>query len=310
MFCQNHCVMHVLCQVSMAEPKRSPFSMARGKDESSEEEETPSRGASPTDRKASGHRRRRSHAEGHRKSRREDRDPSHSYVQRRHRRRHRREHGHERRRRRSHGSPVPDKRRRSASAPKEEKSAGKGRPPSPVGKPPKANTKPCPHCWQEVTTHPSGRAQHQWSSRSCLEWQFYNEISAAEKKEDDQAAWAKAKRAAALCHNSRQYMSAPRADPEPMPPPPSPAVHLKSRSRVRASARHEDDMEEIPEEPVEPPRPTRSATATRSTGSKPAAQAVVPAAVPSGTGPSGSNSEAAVSASKTQQIVINITSAS
>ena len=107
------------------------------------------------------------------------RDPSYSYN-RRCQRSHRRREGHERRRRRrEHKSKSVDKRRRSESKAKpaaKAPSKSAVRPRSPQWDESKPRTRACGHCGYEITTQQSGRLQHQWASRNCLTWQFWNQL--------------------------------------------------------------------------------------------------------------------------------------
>ena len=293
---------------------RSPFSVARkepspSREESSSEEVAKSEAAGASRGGSKERGRKRSHAERGRtaKARRHNRDPSHSYVQRNLRRKHRREGDRRHRRhRRSHRSRrdrsvTPDKRRRSASS-----GRGAARPPEPSTGPSKTGTKKCPHCWAEVTVQPSGRAQHQWSNRTCLQWQFYNEMDPELKKKNETMAWNKAKEPAATLYERRRYVAAPHALEAEMSRVPLPPVMLRSRSSLRAKAAP-DEMEDVAVEEAaeELQRPLRSGqgqapAASGSTGSK--GQGHGPPAEPPAV-----KTETPGSSQK-QQIVINITS--
>eukprot|EP00435_Cladocopium_sp_Y103_P008340 s5370_g2.t1 len=299
----------------MASNARSPFSMARedkGKPEESSEEEEVSHKAS-LDREENKReptrprRTRRSHEERRR-------DPSYSYARRRESLRKRREEeGGKRRRRHSTGhrrrrSPTPDKRRRSESPAKKKPAKAlkeEQRPVSPPGKPPgKPGTARCPHCWADVTTHASGRAQHQWANRTCLQWLFFNEMKPEVKKKDENAAWKQAGHMAAALYERRRWISAPLPSAA-VPDPPLP-VTLRSRSKVaekppkraeeEMAKRAEEEMEEVvvaEEKQDSRSRPTRSKQL--SAGS-------------SGSAPQGDLAPTRPAAGHKQQIVINISS--
>lgn len=295
-------------------PVRSPFSVARKAptpdDESSSEADVSVEPTVPASKRESAVRnRRRSHAE-------RGRDPSYSYNRRREARKRDREEGgktHRRRRRthhrsRRHRSATPDKRRRSESskrdAARKKARSSMARPPSPKAGPASSGTKKCPHCWAEVTVQPSGRAQHQWSNRTCLMWQCYNDMDKKLKQTDDALAWKKAKDAAAILYERRRFLSAPHPTEASVPP-----VVLRSRASAKTSVAPEEDMEVVSvEEEPEVPQQHRKLGQT--------VPKAAPAAAPSGsTGSSGKGQgppvpEAATapSSGQKQQIVINISS--
>ena len=238
------------------------------------------------------------------------RDPSYSHNK----RRHRRGEGHRRRRRER---KSVDKGRRSespaAKANKLDKSAAE-RPQSPTWDPDKARTRPCSHCGMEITTQQSGRLQHQWASRTCLTWQFWNQLDAEIKSKNAKAGWEKAKKAAFSLYERRRMQAAPyQATGELAPPPP---LLLRSRASVaRTAADALEEMEEIPVEPEPVPRPTRQTRARSAAPSMapsgevpgtPAAATGSAAALPSGHGPVAT--QPAAPGGQKQQIVININS--
>ena len=316
----SHSIYAIVPQVTMAgggKSVRSPFSVARkepsaSREESSSEEAVHSEPAEAPREGSKARGRKRSHAEHGRsaRARRHNRDPSHSHVQRNLRRKQRREGDRKHRRhRRTHRSrrarsATPDKRRRSASS---GRGANAARPPEPSSGPSKTGTQKCPHCWAEVTVQPSGRAQHQWSNRTCLQWQFYNEMDAEAKKKNDTEAWNKAKEAAAVLYERRRWVAAPHAIEDEMPRAPLPPVMLRSRSSIRAAAPAEMEEVAVEEEAEGPQRPSRSCPggqamgASGSTGSKGQGHGPPPAEPPA------VKTERPGSSQK-QQIVINITS--
>ena len=96
----------------------------------------------------------------------------------------------------------------------------------------------CPHCWNDVTTQPSGRAQNQWSNRTCLQWQFCNQMAADVKEKDNALAWVKAGKDAAALYEKRRWIAAPYPGEMVPPPPVSPkrrsaSVMLRSGSTDR-----------------------------------------------------------------------------
>ena len=220
--------------------------------------------------------------------------------------------GEHRRRRRHHSSRGVDKRRRSESshAQKEpsarraskSRAAPEGvRPRSPPEEPShKGGTKACPYCWAEITLQQSGRLQHQWVSKHCLAWQFWNGIDEKTKKDKPKAAWEQAKKAATLLYEKRRNLAAPHQAHGELPP--APPLVLRSRSTV-AKARParpvvEEEFEEVEEE-LPPAKPTRPAAAQRSSVAIPAP---APPAAPASAGKIGSGQ----SSTGKQQIVINI----
>ena len=259
--------------------KISPFSPAadytRETSESQEKSDTEEEAAKGEERKKSEQkepaRSRRSRNRSRNAKR--GRDPSYSYNKRRHRREQRRTEGHGHRRRRREHKSV-DKRRRSESADDKRAALAKqvsksvaARPRSPAWEPGKPRTRPCSHCGYEITTQQSGRLQHQWASRNCLTWQFWNQLEEDIKKNKPKAGWDKARKAAFALYERRRMQAAPyQAEGELAPPP---ALLLRSRTSVaRSTAESLEEMEEIPleEEPVRrPTRPSRSQSAAPAT---------------------------------------------
>lgn len=299
--------------------RKSPFSPPKPRDptpESSDEESVPqSPAASKSARGRSKSRRERSSRgdHGHKKS---NRDPSYSYNKRCDARRRRREDRHERRRRthqrRRERRGSRDKRRRSDSSEKDAAKpvaaapqASRSQALEPTGKAAKGGTKKCPHCWSEITSQPSGRAQHQWSNRTCLQWQFYNQMAADVKEKDSDLAWVKAGKDAAALYAKRRWLPAPSHAFDMAPPPPvipkprsAPAV-LRSRSMVKAAA-PQDETEEIVVEEPPPPRQSLPQGPTGSTQPKNCPM--------QSQGTSAASGSTGSSASQKQQIVININS--
>ena len=291
---------------------RSPFSATRkppspSAEESSSEEEVDTTAAAETSVRSREGGRKRSHAERgrtakgsrHREKQRREGEKTHRRRRRTHRSRRRR-------------SATPDKRRRSESSRRAVADPKKlqkqlAAPRSPQRAPSKTGTKKCPHCWAEVTVHPSGRAQHMWSNRRCLEWQFYNGLSSDLKKANDTLAWQRARDAAAVLYERRRTLSAPHPTEEAeVPPPPLPSLPSRAASRA-ATEEYEDVPVEDEPVPAVVQRPTRSGPApaaasgvsgTKGTGHGPPAEPPAPSA---------STTEKSAAAQK-QQIVINITS--
>eukprot|EP00435_Cladocopium_sp_Y103_P063748 s296_g25.t1 len=250
-----------------AAKREEPDAGAAKRRESSPEEATPSQKASLGG--SRGRSKEKSPQRSHRGGRhstsakKHNQDPSHSYLQRRTARRNRRRHGDgtHKRRRRTHGSrrrrsSSHDKRRRSESSGKERSSKKKNTerkspPPVETTRLKRQQTTRCPHCWAEVTVQPSGRAQHQWSNRLCLQWQFYNDMDPKFKQKDEGAAWKKAKDAAAALYERRRHLPAPMPQENQKQAHRSEApVVLRSRSTVQANAAEEEMEEvEIEEEP-------------------------------------------------------------
>ena len=316
--------------------RKSPFSPAADFDrESSEDASSQTDAAAPAktderkttdERKAVARSSGRTHRRETKRSQnvRRGRDPSYSYNRRR-RGSHRRRQGHERRRRRrEHKSKSVDKRRRSESKAPAAKAPSKSaaRPLSPHWDESKPRTRACGHCGYEITTPQSGRLQHQWASRNCLTWQFWNQLDENIKKQSPHAAWDKAKKAAQVLYERRRMQAAPfQAEGELPPPPP---LVLRSRSSIARRAEDLEEMEVVPleEEPLQ--KPTRllrsQSAAPGSTGAGPsdtvantepdrtalAAAAVASPAVPAV--PAGLPSSTPAGVGQKQQIVININS--
>ena len=277
--------------------KISPFSPAadytRETSESEEKSDTEEAQAKVEERKKSEQKEPARSRRSRRRSRdaKRGRDPSHSHNKRRHRREQRRAEGHgHRRRRRDHKSV--DKRRRSESADDKRAAQAKQvsksvaeRPRSPAWEPGKPRTRPCSHCGYEITTQQSGRLQHQWASRNCLTWQFWNQLEEDIKKNKPKAGWDKARKAAFALYERRRMQAAPyQAEGELAPPPP---LLLRSRASVaRSTTEPLEEMEEIPLEEEPGPRPTRP---SRSQSAAPATVVPsgeqVPAPLAAATGP-------------------------
>ena len=256
--------------------------------------------------RSSGRDRRR--RERHARNARLGRDPSYSDRKRRARKEKAKAGEPRRRRRRRHTSGGADKRRRSASSDDRKRVSARAsksaapearRPHSPPDEPwHKGGTKPCPHCWSEVTLQQSGRLQHQWASKHCLAWQYWNSLDEKTRKEKSKAAWEQAKRSAAKLYEQRRYQAAPHQAQGDLPPAPPLVLRSRSSAAKGPPAAVPEDMEEILEEP--PVRPTRLAPSGTSAVAVPV-HAPQAASVPAGT--SGSSAQ---SSTGKQQIVINI----
>ena len=135
----------------------------------------------------------------------------------------------------------------------------------------------------ELTTQQSGRLQHQWASRTCLTWQFWNQLDEEIKSKNAKAGWEKAKKAAFSLYERRRMQAAPyQATGELAPPPPLPTRQTRARSAAPSMA----PSGEVPGTPA------------AATGSA--------AALPSGHGPVATGP--AAPGGQKQQIVININS--
>ena len=133
------------------------------------------------------------------------------------------------------------------------------RPRSPAWDPDKPRTKPCSHCGYEITTQQSGRLQHQWASRNCLTWQFWNQLDEGIKKNNPKAGWDKAKKAAFALYERRRMQAAPyQAAGELAPPPP---LLLRSRASVARSSEPLEELEEVRVEEEPAPTATRRSRA-------------------------------------------------
>jgi hypothetical protein len=246
------------------------------------------------------------------------RDPSHSYNKRRQERKRRRAEGHGRRRRgREH--KIEDKRRRSESSEVKQAAAAKRvsqsavRPRSPAWDPDKPRTKPCSHCGYEITTQQSGRLQHQWASRNCLTWQFWNQLDEGIKRNNPKAGWDKAKKAAFALYERRRMQAAPyQAAGELAPPPP---LLLRSRASVARGSEPLEEMEEVRVEEEPAPTSTRRSRTPSAAPAYVAPRAEQGHAAPAPASATGTDGPAVPAGSTTaqgvgqkQQIVINISS--
>eukprot|EP00435_Cladocopium_sp_Y103_P058357 s238_g20.t1 len=221
--------------------QRSPFSMERKRREEQEER----RETGSDSRREAAHRSHRS--ESSRSEQKESKDRRRRSPTRRDRRSDRDRRGSDRSRPRSH---------RASDSRKAEEGDRKTQDPD---KP------PCEHCGTPLTKHLAGRRQHQWTSKNCLAWQFFNMMSKEEQQKPE--AWQRAEKDARGVHKKRmeQGGQAPRSAADPPEEQRGKATSAKDPTGVRPPSRSlrrrrrrspvvlrekEAEWSEVEEEPV------------------------------------------------------------